>query len=306
MNELNIWAQKSGQHFVDTHRDFGNGYDSAKTFLDMHQDLLNQVHMKCYELEGLKGALATLSGASSNDSFIDLEKLIQQLYSKLQTVKKLLDIRIAVAEKYVKFHRLCQELEKEMEHLERQLSSSSIKKENNFEDSRLFIQQLYLQACNIGKNTIQDVQNMYDEFIDKSSTIECIQSIINKMNQKQSHMIELWKKLDVKFKEGQKLDEEWLVVVKDKNETITTLNQVDSQLFPILKGVDKCSPIDALNELEERVTKLPKLKILPQRLDQMISNVEEVSQKLEGDKKNEGRLLVKELREEHAKLQVLP
>ena len=152
---------------------------------------------------------------------------------------------------------------------------------------------------------MEDVQKMYDEFIDKSSTIECIQSIINKMNQKQCQIIELWKRLDSKFKEGKKLDEEWWGVVKDANEAIVTLKEVDSQLFPILKGAEKCSPSIVLNELEERMTKLPKLKVLPQRLSQMISNVEEVSQKLEGDKKTDGRKLVKELREEHACLQVL-
>ena len=145
---------------------------------------------------------------------------------------------------------------------------------------------------------------MYDEFIDKSSTLECIQSIITKMNQKQIQIIELWKKLDSKFKEGKKLDEEWLGVVKDANEAVTTLRGVDTQLFPILKGAEKLSPGVVLSELEERMTKLPKLKVLPQRLSQMINNVEEVSQKLIGDKKNEGRTLVKELREEHSNLQV--
>ena len=261
--------------------------------------------MKCYELEGLKGALSTLSpNTSPNATIKEIEELMSNLHSKLQIVKKLLDIRIAIAAKYTKFHKLCQQLEKEMGHLENQLSSSSIQSENHFEESRLLIQQLYLQVCNIGKNTMEDVQKMYDEFIDKSSTIECIQSIINKMNQKQCQIIELWKQLDSKFKEGKKLDEEWLGVVKDANEAIVTLKEVDSQLFPILKGADKCSPSIVLNELEERMTKLPKLKVLPQRLSQMISNVEEVSQKLEGDKKTDGRKLVKELREEHAGLQV--
>ena len=262
--------------------------------------------MKCYELEGLKGALSTVSpNTSPNATIKEIEELMSNLHSKLQTVKKLLEIRIAIAEKYTKFHKLCQQLDKEMGHLENQLSSSSIQSENHFEESRLLIQQLYLQVCNIGKNTMEDVQKMYDEFIDKSSTLECIQSIINKMNQKQCQIIELWKRLDSKFKEGKKLDEEWLGVVKDANEAIVTLKEVDSQLFPILKGAEKCSPSVVLYELEERMTKLPKLKVLPQRLSQMISNVEEVSQKLEGDKKTEGRKLVKELREEHAGLQVL-
>ena len=190
-----------------------------------------------------------------------------------------------------------------MEHLEKQLSSSTINNEIHFEESRLLIQQLYLQACNIGKNTMEDVQMMYDEFIDKSSTIECIQSLMNKMNQKQSQIIELWKKLDSKFKEVKKLDEEWDVVVKDANEAVDTLKQVDSQLFPMLKGADTCSPGTGLHDLEDRLSKLPKLKILPQRLGQMISNVEEVSQKLQGGKKIEGRKLVKELKEVHGSLQ---
>ena len=107
--------------------------------------------MKCYELEGLKGALSTISGSCPNDAIKNIEGLISQLHSKLQTVKKLLDVRISIAEKYVKFHKLCQQLEKEMNHLENQLSSSAFTTEQKFEDSRLLIQQLYLQACNLGK-----------------------------------------------------------------------------------------------------------------------------------------------------------
>ena len=290
---------------MDTHRDFGSNYESAKRFLEIHQELLNQVHMKCYELEGLKGALSTISsGASSNDTMNEIKDLMHQLHSKLQTVKKLLDIRIAIAEKYTKFHKISIELGKEMDLLENQLSTSSIPNENHFEESRLLIQQLYLQVSNIGRNTMEDIQAMYDEFIDKSSTLECIQSIITKMNQKQTQIIDLWKKMDMRFKEDKKLDEEWLGVVKDANEAVTTLRGVDSQLFPILKGAEKLSPGTVLCELEERMAKLPKLKILPQRLSQMINNVEEVSQKLIGDKKNDGRKLVKELRDEHSNLQV--
>lgn len=261
--------------------------------------------MKCYELEGLKGALSTISsGASSNETMKEIHDLMHQLHSKLQTVKKLLDIRIAIAEKYSKFHKMGNELEKEMDHLECQLSSSSVPNESQFEESRLLIQQLYLQVSNIGRNVMEDIQAMYDEFIDKSSTLECIQSIIAKMNQKQSQIIELWKKMDSKFKEGKKLDEEWLGVVKDANEAVVTLKGVDSQLFPILKGAEKLLPSLVLVDLEDRMGKLPKLKVLPQRLSQMISNVEEVSQKLIGDKKDDGRKLIKELREEHSNLQV--
>ena len=39
LEELNIWAQSSALHFVDAHRDFGSSYESAKAFLDIHQEL---------------------------------------------------------------------------------------------------------------------------------------------------------------------------------------------------------------------------------------------------------------------------
>lgn len=304
LEELDIWTKGSGLHFVDANRDFGNTYESSRKFLDVHQELLNQVHMKCFELEGLKGALKTITDSCPNDEVKNLQDLICKLHAKLQTLKKLLDIRITIAEKYTKFHKLCNQLTKEMEHLENQLTTTTITKESKFEDSRLLIQQLYLQVYNLGKNTMEDVQKMYDEFIDKSSTIECIQSIINKLNEKQSQIIDMWKKLDSKFKEGKKVDEEWLGVVKDANEAILTLKEVDSQLFPILNDADNSTAAKTLNELEERMAKLPKVKVLPQRLGQMISNVEEVSQKLSKDKKENGQRLVKDLRLVHSNLQV--
>ena len=94
LEELNIWAQSSGLHFVDAHRDFGSSYESARAFLDIHQELSNQVHMKCYELEGLKGALSSISaGSSPYGTMKNLDELVDKLEIKLQTVQKLLEIR---------------------------------------------------------------------------------------------------------------------------------------------------------------------------------------------------------------------
>ena len=132
--------------------------------------------------------------------------------------------------------------------------------------------------CTLGKNCTEDVTNLVDEFIDKQITVTVVQETIKKLNKKQTTMIDMWKQLDSMVKEGEKLEGEWQMVVKDADEALETIRELDAQLYPIRVGNMK--PETSIHILEERLSKLPKLKLLPERLAQMIHNVEQVASKL--------------------------
>ena len=67
----------------------------------------------------------------------------------------------------------------------------------------MLIQQLYLQAINLGKNASDDIKSLSgDPFADRKEALDCIQSCIAALNSKQSAIIELWKEIDKSIKEG--------------------------------------------------------------------------------------------------------
>ena len=120
----------------------------SSKFLSEHKDLFNRAHLKMFELEGLKGALKTVAGQSSNAEVREVEQMMQQLSNKLVSLKSVLEVRISIAEKCNKFYKLFGQLDKEMSLVEQQFEQkcSNLDLRPSHEESNLLIQQLYLQV----------------------------------------------------------------------------------------------------------------------------------------------------------------
>ena len=71
--------------------------------------------MKSYELEGLRGALQTISRQCSTDGSRQVEQQMTRLHEKLAELGRLLDKRVSVAEVYVRFHKMYIQVDKEMD-----------------------------------------------------------------------------------------------------------------------------------------------------------------------------------------------
>jgi hypothetical protein len=100
-----------------------------------------------FELEGLRGALKTVSDQCSNGDTREIEQMMTRLSNKLASLKSALEVRISISEKCGKFFKLYGQLDKEMNLVERQLDNGqNVFSKTSFEESRLLIQQLYLQV----------------------------------------------------------------------------------------------------------------------------------------------------------------
>ena len=301
--ELEAWITSAGFRFLETNGDFGSGYESAVRFRDSHQDLNNRVHMKSYELEGLRGALKTVAGQCSTDGSRQVEMQMQNLQQKLTQLKQRLDKRIAISDAYVKFHKLCVQVDNEMNVLEHQLKADNASfSSKHYEESRLLIQQLFLQACNLGKNSGEDIMAMDDQNVDKDSATDCIQTQIKKLNVKQSSIIEHWKRLDCELKEGQKIEEEWAEITKEVKSSLANFSDIDDQLFPIIRNVQSSEL--TLNQIEDKASKMSKFKIIPDRIYRLLRKVEDIVVKFQGPKQLDGQRLADDLKLHHSQLQV--
>ena len=99
-----------------------------------------------FELEGLRGASKTISDKSS---ISEIEQIISQLSNQVASLKSRLDVRISVSERIVKFYKLYGQMDNEMSQIEHNIfeqNSGSNNFSSTFEESRLLIQQLYLQV----------------------------------------------------------------------------------------------------------------------------------------------------------------
>lgn len=162
----------------------GQDFSNSNSFLESHKDLTNKIHMKTFELEGLRGALKTISDQCSNDETKEVEQKMDDCNSKLSIQMKKISHRLGAAEKYVKFQKLLEQIGREMQTLDLTLSKPTNQAVDKgiFEESRLLIQQLYLQVCNLGKNTSEDILSIQgDEYLDKNSAVVFIQDAMEGM-----------------------------------------------------------------------------------------------------------------------------
>jgi len=145
--ELSDWIENSGFQFLRKNVEFGRSSESSSKFLSSHKDLFNRAHLKMFELEGLRGALKTVSDQCSNGDTREIEQTMTKLSNKLASLKSALEVRISISEKCGKFFKLYGQLDKEMSLVERQLDNGqNVFSKTSFEESRLLIQQLYLQV----------------------------------------------------------------------------------------------------------------------------------------------------------------
>ena len=146
---LSEWIENSGFKFLQQNTEFGQNHESSIKFLSQHKDLFNRAHLKTFELEGLRGALKTIADQCSNGDTRDVEQMMNQLSNKLSSLKSSLGIRISISEKCDKFYKLYGQLDNEMRHVEGQFERQNVHSNDfktSFEESRLLIQQLYLQV----------------------------------------------------------------------------------------------------------------------------------------------------------------
>ena len=294
MEELQVWIQSTVVAFMVSCRSFGTSQESANRFLESHRDLVNQIHMKSFELEGLKGALKTVSDQCSNEDTKNVERKMDEISKNLCEMNKKINCRLEIAEKFVKFLKLSSELEKELLNVERNFN----------EESRLLIQQLSVQFLSLAKITQLDIEQLDDQHLDKKSTVNFIITNTEKLNKKQFEVIEKWKNLESNLREGKKVEEEWIRLDREKRESVAFSLDVDHELYPILPQ-DLGNPDWITSNLEERILKLPKQKIITEKFHHLISKVEQILPKLPQDKRKEAILTVEDLKQKLKFLQVL-
>lgn len=156
---ISTWIENMAVMFLRKNRAFGSDLDSTQNFLDSHTEMGNLVHMKSFELEGLKGALKSMEPQCQSKELDKVNQLVFfnskfhhyiwnfQVKGKInaeqirvQQLMTRINKRIEIVTKVVKFLRLHSQLQTEFGTVERNPKSHST-------ESKLLIQQLTLQVC---------------------------------------------------------------------------------------------------------------------------------------------------------------
>ena len=306
LDEVEVWVETVVVNFLRSQGSMGQDYSNSISFLESHKDLTNKIHMKTFELEGLRGALKTISDQCSNDETKEVEQKMDLCNNKLQVQMKKISHRLGAGEKLVKFQKLLEQIDREIQALDRQLNSNKpglVMMDSNFEESILLIQQLALQASNLGRNTSEDILAITgDDYLDKNSAVAFIQDCLRQLEQKQVTIGEKRKSMEARAQQGKMVEEEWTRINREKRESMSFSLKIDSELFPVILADSR--PEQVVSNLEERTLNLPKQRMISERIVQLISTVEDMLPRLPEERKVEAKGMIEDLRQKLNTLQV--
>jgi hypothetical protein len=301
LDQISRWLSTVEEDHIACRNSLGDTHEEATAFASASKDLLNKLQMKIFELEGMRGAFKIISDQCSTEETRDREDTIGAILVKIVALTDTLDARIAVATRYVKFLKLYGELDREMRSLEDQLLISKAderRQSQSHEESRLMIQQVFLQVCNVGKNCCIDLQEKAEARLLKDTALAHIQAIMDKINQKQAALIDIWNTLDNQAREGQLVaSEEWNKMVRDAMDLLATARSSEDNMCPIIKGTR--DPVDIVSSLEDAFVYLSRQKQLPGKLLNCLHTVQEMMGKLTSvQQKRDAKQLIADLQTE--------
>ena len=276
LEEFSMWIDNIMRDKIHNHKNvIGNSLDEAFLFLKDCKEILGNVQVKMYELEGMKGALKVMLNdeQSNNKSDKTSDELIAKVQGKIRSLSRTLEERITISSKYVKFLKLADELKNEMEKLEDEFlvtntgSQVSSDLAQHYEARRLTIQNLHLQVCNTSKNIIQDLNDENEAFLNKEPIIDNINRYLANLNRAQSILIEMWTTISAQIKSlkedanANRIVDSLLQQVKDVEDKICPLMNTDQE------------PGQIVSSLESSYSTLSKAKALVSGLKELAEDV---------------------------------
>ncbi|GIY10871.1 titin [Caerostris extrusa] len=162
-DELMKWVTNNAQFFVQRTRDMGADQTVAKSFLDQHESMQNDLRMKGMEMEALLRTVPNLVRAGGEEAEVVHSKS-ENLKQQWIQLRSILDKRILIAQRYLAFLKLSTRVSKEMDELEslvkQTVESPDQSKIRQTEEKQLTLRQEILQVNNNGKNFLEDARKV--------------------------------------------------------------------------------------------------------------------------------------------------
>ncbi|XP_068215232.1 uncharacterized protein [Palaemon carinicauda] len=252
-NTIDSWLVRIGDAFLQGHQDPGGSLSLARDFLHLHQTLNHDVMEKKAEIDSLAAFLESLVPELSPDDANSFRDKIQQLLDHWTALKKLLDIRIAIAEKYVKFHEDAERVNNEHEAFEILLKDAKGEDHRDEVEAKWEqLQKLYLDLCTSGKSFCQDVKDAEDPYLDANRAILCVENILEQLGKRRLVITDLHSHFHMKITTTKEMITLWNTYRENVNKMQLEMSKLENDFCPLLRG-DPADPEAMASDLEGRL-----------------------------------------------------
>ena len=199
-----------------------------------------------------------------------LSHLLTQIDLRLQEItqsnRQLIESHQAVTEQLTTFLKISQDIIQEMNNLETQLADAEeLHDMSQLEQSRILIQQLYLQVCSIGKNLREVMGKQNSNLLYEKDFMRTVETHLETFTKRQTVIIEKWSKLETKCQHQKQGEQNFIHFKEDANKIILQTETLMREMYPIVGAEEKIK--------EEREDQMGKAKQLESKLNNLISEV---------------------------------
>ncbi|RUS90398.1 hypothetical protein EGW08_001893, partial [Elysia chlorotica] len=305
-SSLHTWLHQIGQNIVSRHSTLGTSLASAKDFLEVHEQLDEDIRDKKSDLQSLSAAASTLlqSGDQGASQAADRARQLDQQFERLH---RIVEVRIQLALMYVSFLRLTQQLSSNLDGLEHivrsetedlsEITDSAIQRLREMFSNT---QQIFEDLNDKGKEFLQMTTMIVDDSsLDVRSAVHTVEQTMS--DQRMTSVVKYWEAWEQHVMTSKQFKTQWYQFVQEARRTIDRVMQIENDFYPLIAG-----------ELGDSLTQTRQLQ---SRLDQFIPVYQESQAKIEehlktaemlaakGDTKGQKDQIVNELLKVHQRFQ---
>ena len=179
---------------------------------------------------------------------------------------QLIETHCTVTEQLTTFLTISQDIIQEMNILEHQLTKEEqLHDLSQLEQSRILIQQLYLQVCSIAKNLREAMSSQHSENLYEKDFMSTVETHLETFTRRQTVIIEKWSQIETTFRGQKKGEENLKMFEQDANKIISQATSLTNEMYPVI-GADG-------NIMDGRNDQLSKAKQVLETLEHLISEV---------------------------------
>ncbi|BFZ21917.1 hypothetical protein BsWGS_24956 [Bradybaena similaris] len=306
-NSLQTWLQQIGLNIVSRHNSLGTTLASAKDFIEVHEQLDEDIRDKTAELSALSAAASNLvkSGDQGAQQAADRAHELEVQYQQLQ---HMVENRIHLALIYISFHRLAQQLSSNLDGLEhivrsetedlQEITDTAVQNlRDMFSNTRHIFDDLnlkgneFLQNANLTQN---------DSSLDVNSAVQTVKQIL--ADQRMNSVTRYWEAWEQHVSSSKQFKSQWHQFVQEARKTIDRVMKTEKDFFlPYISG-NLGNSMEKARELQAKMEEfIPLAKEAQAKIEEHLKTAELLS--LKGDTKGQKDQIINELVKVHQRFQ---
>ncbi|XP_064598296.1 coiled-coil domain-containing protein 141-like isoform X2 [Liolophura sinensis] len=305
---LNTWLTQIGQATLSRHADMGNSLASSKDFLEVHEQLDEDIRDKSGALSALSESVVGLVKSGDQEAPAAAQK-VDMLSKQWQRMQRVTETRIKLSLLYVSFHKLANQLAINLDGLEAVLRTE---REDLQELPEAAVQHT-MESWNTACQLFQDMEEKAKAFLQNSSTVtddstlevkQSVRLVEQRLLQLQDRMASLrtqWESWQQRVSSSRQFKVQWHQFVQDARKTIDWAMKTENEFFPVIIG-ELGSSLETAQKYQARLDVfLPICKKVTEEIEKHLKTAEMLGFK--GDTKGQKDQIVNELVRVHQRFQ---